>query len=306
MLRRLACRLNPRNTLSIPIRITESDINAAVHSSSEHLQQFPLNSGKRRWTEIDVVAREKWCEFFTTTALTYPPKRNIAEAQKTSDETVIDRHSPSLFWGTFFSVSQVMDKYETLVGYALKLGQFRRELELRTFPLRDALRLKRCSAQELASKQRELEALVKEMGELEAEKTQYAAKYFDTSVYNSLINLMRLFGETNPHATSYALQILDDMTALSIPFDETTQLLLRSLTFGDDDSHNSDALFSLVEFPEMGQVTNKLDSVEKLARDSIRTISRRHNLPITEGAYQQDKGTHPLLPRTPEGAEQEI
>lgn len=125
---------------------------------------------------------------------------------------------------------------------------------------------------------------------------------FTTAVINDLVNLLRIVAETDDSARRAGIQILDEVAALDLTFDLHTQMLLKSLTFGDGPQEDSNMLFSFVEYPERGEISASVGSLAAIAEDGLKTIAERHTTTLsTHGRlFLQDKATHPMIQRSAE------
>lgn len=260
-----------------------------------------LNPRTAAWIGFDVVSREK----FNKIKDSLSPAENywltfndaLANAPKTTPASAKDdirgvKDLPSL-----------IKVYASILGPALKLKRDLEIEELEHAYLKDRLKIGLASF-----KQAQLDEAKTKLVTLDANiakiKTQIAAigkEYFTTEVFNNLINATRLMGSKNSTVQRISVELLDHMTMLKVPFDDSTKILLNNVIFGDGPLEDSGMLFAFVEYPERGEVfatsSNNLDSI---ATQTIKLMQDRHQTPVDHGRKLQQNDTHPCLQRSPE------
>lgn len=121
---------------------------------------------------------------------------------------------------------------------------------------------------------------------------------FDTDIFNDIANILRVCGERNPSAHRMAMQVLEDMNLVGVPFNELTVKLLHATVFNDGAFDDSALMFTLFEYPERGEVSVSGKAVEAIADDALKIISRRHQTPLDNGTKLRQKDTQPCLQRS--------
>ena len=255
-------------------------------------------SPARHWAELDTTKRKQYkgiTESISKTSLCA-----IREKPPVSKRTAQEVASS---WKTAFpsSLYQLVEEYEGALQPVRQLQASWEELELESHHLKDDLKRGTSAFRQdhLDKCKTRYEAIKKEMA---AKKEQIAkiAQNLTTALFNDIINILRIAAEREEHARQMAILVLEDMTLLNVPFDATTQLLLKSVTFGDGPFQDSNLLFSFVEYPERGEISLSQDPLEKIADRALKTISDRHQTPITDGVLLRQGDTHPMIQRSPE------
>jgi hypothetical protein len=286
--------------MAIARPITDEEIASHLHVTSELAKAFPTSQKTKSWTAVNIVARAHY-QAFVSTSPREPllPLRTpqVAPAKPENPKNSLRAEWPTR---TFPDVLTLVKHYESVIAPALGLTAEINEINLEIYGLNDILKLKKHSAEILQKKKERLYEVQAKLKILKEKRASYVKDAFDTPTFNSLINVMRLCGENDEHAYLYSLRLLDDMTICEVPFDNTTQMLLKNIAFGDEPGDDSDMLFAFVEFPEMGEVSLTKEPVAKVCDDVIDRISQRHGIAVTEGLHLKDKSTHPMLPRTPD------
>lgn len=254
-----------------------------------------------RWTGIDVLGRKRLAALAAT--VTTKPLTSI-EAEVAAAPPTAPVSGRQLFETTDFkSVDEVITVYERAMHKVRVAKAAYDVLELQSFHIKDDLKrgLSAFKQAYLDKEKVRLEAVKKDMKEQRNVIIGVGAATFTTSILNDIINLLRLAGEKQEHARVMALKVLDDMTLLEIPFDETTQLLLKNIAFGDGPFDDSSLLFDCVGYPERGEISVAANlSLEGVADQALKTISARHQTPLDEGRLIRQTDTYPMLQWSPE------
>ncbi|EKF27414.1 hypothetical protein MOQ_008867 [Trypanosoma cruzi marinkellei] len=123
---------------------------------------------------------------------------------------------------------------------------------------------------------------------------------FDTAIFNDLANILRVCGECNPYAHRLSMRVLEDMNLLGVPFNDVTTKLLHAIVFNDGALDDSALMFTLVEYPERGEVSVSREPVDRIADSALRIISVRHQTPLDDGVKLRQSDTQPCLQRSAE------
>ena len=270
----------------------ESDVSKQLKLSKSHLKEFPVADATQLWTSLN-MARGHFKELIETT-----PHSPLVSIRSTSNLRK-QRGSTIEGWSTgmFESIESIAMFYERAISPAAKLTKEIEDLQLESHGLKDILRLKRLPASQLEAKKKRLNVVLEELTRLFKERAAYVESAFTTQIYNALINIFRLCGEADPHAHRYAVQLLDDMSAFGVPYDDSTKLLMKKICFNDEPHEDSEMLFSFVEVPELGEVVlkNGGKTVEDMNVQATGIAADRHNIPLTEGRYLTHPASHPNL-----------
>eukprot|EP00658_Telonema_sp_P-2_P013765 TRINITY_DN1521_c0_g1_i8.p1 TRINITY_DN1521_c0_g1~~TRINITY_DN1521_c0_g1_i8.p1 ORF type:complete len:217 (-),score=97.38 TRINITY_DN1521_c0_g1_i8:223-873(-) len=175
-------------------------------------------------------------------------------------------------------------------------------LELETFGLRDTVNrgLTAFKQSAIDDAKKRLATITAEMTDLKSQIAAISTANFTTALFNDLINLLRLSTPANPSAARAATLMMEDMAQLSVTFDETTQMLLRNIVFGDGPLEDSSLLFSFVEYPERGEISASKGSLAEIRDEALKTIAARHQTPLDDGRKLELGDTHPCLQRSAE------
>ena len=280
-------------SFSVMYAPTEADIAAKLNISVSHMQKYPLKSEARIWTGLN-LAQAHFANLIATT-----PNIPLVSIRSTWNPYKVPQDGIAA-WSlqTFTNIESVAMFYERTVAPAVKITKEIKDLELESFGLKDILRLKKLPITALEKKKIQLGQVTQDLADRKKERADYVAASFTTEIYNALINLFRLCGQKDQHAHRYAVQLLDDMSAFGVPYDEATKLLMKKICFNDEPSEDSEMLFAFVEVPELGEVSLKSEgkSVELMNESATKIAADRANLPLSEeGRYLTGQASHPNL-----------
>lgn len=200
------------------------------------------------------------------------------------------------------TVYDIIQAYEVILEPIRRLNRKKEIAELEMFHLKDQIKLaSKLKPGELEKKKSALITVKKEVDTLTKAMADASNASFTTASLNDFLNVLRVMSHTRDDAQTLASMVLDEMTRLChIPLNAESQLLARNVIFGDGPAEDSGVLFSLVEMPERGEVSVSRKTVEKIADDALKTISQRHETPITEGVLLRKLDTFPMLQRSSE------
>uniref|UniRef100_A0A7S4UHP1 Uncharacterized protein n=1 Tax=Paramoeba aestuarina TaxID=180227 RepID=A0A7S4UHP1_9EUKA len=271
---------------------SEEALKRVLKFDPKKITEFRVPQQTVLWTKLN-LARGYYHSFIQTApgtplillrqhATAYNPKKDedLVEAWKTRN---------------FSTIQELAEYYEAVINPALSIIKKIDGFQAESYALKDVLRLKVGSQAQLDKARTQLLIITDKIEFLKKQLKEYASSAFSTEIYNSILNIFRLAAESDDHAHRYAIQLLEDMTALGVPCDETTRLLMKKICFGDEPKEDSDMLFSYVELPEMGEVVLNAKNVKQMNKDAVRTAADRHNIEITEGRFMQNAASHPNL-----------
>jgi hypothetical protein len=273
---------------------TDAAIAKAEGVSVENLKD--LNPRTARWVGIDVVAREQLQALVATAKssadvdlyqLILDGKRGSVTAEQMKKST---------------DVKAVVSAYATLLAPVREMRARLDMLELESFGLRDTVNrgLTAFKQSVIDDAKKRLAVITAEASDLKSQIAAISSQSFSTALYNDLINLLRLAAPVNPSAARAATLMMEDMAQLNIAFDDTTQMLLRNIVFGDGPLEDSSLLFSFVEYPERGEISASKGSLAEIRDDALKTIAARHQTPLDDGRKLELGDTHPCLQRSAE------
>ncbi|CUG75584.1 Hypothetical protein, putative [Bodo saltans] len=250
------------------------------------------------WNALDTVARQRLSVLTRSDA----PLTGIASrVAKQSAVKVLDGKAFSTI--NFKTIEEVLLAYEEILLHARRAKVEYDALELESFHIKDDLKrgLSAFKQAHLDKSKSRLDVVKKELIVKKSFIRSVGEQYFTTAVFNDIVNVLRIAGETNEDGRIVATRILDDMTLLEVPFDAQTKLLLKNILFGDGPFEDSSLLFSCVEYPERGELTvagNR--TLEEIADEALFTIGNRHQTPVDDGKLFRQNDTHPCLQRSAE------
>jgi hypothetical protein len=258
-----------------------------------------LKPSEVNWTRVDVIGRKRLAALASTaseSAPLYEIRNNVA---KNPPKQPVD--PKKAFAANFTCINALVTTYEEVLYPVRALQKEWEDLDLESFGLKDDLKRGTSAFKQahLDKAQARLDVLKKTMS-TKRQQILTVASQLTTAMCNDIINALRIVGETQEHGRRMAFLVLEDMTLFDIAFDDTTKLLLKNLSFGDGPFEDSNMLFSLVEYPERGEISLSGEPLERIADHAIKTISTRHQTPITDGKLLRSGETHPLLQRSPE------
>nr|CCC92319.1 conserved hypothetical protein [Trypanosoma congolense IL3000] len=198
------------------------------------------------------------------------------------------------------SVREMLTFYEeVMLPVRVKREEFKLH-ELNSFHIKDDLK-RGLSAfkQDYLDKQKA--RLIEVEGEMKACQnfiSEVGASSFDTDICNDIANILRVCGERNPYAHRLALQVLEDMSLVGVPFNDITTKILSAAVFSDGALEDSALLFTLLEYPERGEVSVSTAPIEQIADETLKVISSRHHTPLDDGRQLRQSDTHPCLQRS--------
>ena len=285
--------------VTLGARVTSEEIAKAARVPASCATEVitPVESA---WMALNTVARRKLCPYtlnigqeilgLRAQVAAKPPAQPHKDALKTF-KTSPPSHGMELF------------RFYEEVMYPIR--SLKREfdvLELEMFTLQDHLRLglSKFKQEQLNEKEKQLKEVQERMATNVEARRLIVVESFDTLVFNDLINILRMAGEKSEPARRMAIRVLEDMTLCGVPFDETTKLMLKNVTFDDGPYDDSGLLFLMVKYPERGEISVSRKPLEALAGDSLKVVSNRHSVPITPGQPLQSTETHPMLQRSVE------
>lgn len=255
-----------------------------------------MNPRTARWVGIDVVAREQLQALVATSKasanvdlyqLILDGKRGNVTAEQMKKAT---------------DVKAIVAAYATILAPVREMRRRLDVLELETFGLRDTVNrgLTAFKQSVIDDAKKRLSTITAEMTDLKSQIAAISTTNFTTALFNDLINLLRLSTPANPSAARAATLMMEDMAQLSVAFDDTTQMLLRNIVFGDGPLEDSSLLFSFVEYPERGEISASKGSLAEIRDEALKTIAARHQTPLDDGRKLELGDTHPCLQRSPE------
>ena len=255
-----------------------------------------MNPRTARWVGIDVVAREQLQALVATSKasanvdlyqLILDGKRGNVTAEQMKKAT---------------DVKAIVAAYATILAPVREMRRRLDVLELETFGLRDTVNrgLTAFKQSVIDDAKKRLSTITAEMTDLKSQIAAISTANFTTALFNDLINLLRLSTPANPSAARAATLMMEDMAQLSVTFDDTTQMLLRNIVFGDGPLEDSSLLFSFVEYPERGEISASKGSLAEIRDEALKTIAARHQTPLDDGRKLELGDTHPCLQRSPE------
>lgn len=255
-----------------------------------------MNPRTARWVGIDVVAREQLQALVATSKasanvdlyqLILDGKRGNVTAEQMKKAT---------------DVKAIVAAYATILAPVREMRRRLDVLELETFGLRDTVNrgLTAFKQSVIDDAKKRLSTITAEMTDLKSQIAAISTANFTTALFNDLINLLRLSTPANPSAARAATLMMEDMAQLSVAFDDTTQMLLRNIVFGDGPLEDSSLLFSFVEYPERGEISASKGSLAEIRDEALKTIAARHQTPLDDGRKLELGDTHPCLQRSPE------
>eukprot|EP00658_Telonema_sp_P-2_P013761 TRINITY_DN1521_c0_g1_i1.p1 TRINITY_DN1521_c0_g1~~TRINITY_DN1521_c0_g1_i1.p1 ORF type:complete len:277 (+),score=99.31 TRINITY_DN1521_c0_g1_i1:183-1013(+) len=255
-----------------------------------------MNPRTARWVGIDVVARDQLQALVATSKLSadvdlyqliLDGKRGTVTAEQMKKAT---------------DVKAVVTAYATILAPVREMRTRLNALELETFGLRDTVNrgLTAFKQSAIDDAKKRLATITAEMTDLKSQIAAISTANFTTALFNDLINLLRLSTPANPSAARAATLMMEDMAQLSVTFDETTQMLLRNIVFGDGPLEDSSLLFSFVEYPERGEISASKGSLAEIRDEALKTIAARHQTPLDDGRKLELGDTHPCLQRSAE------
>ncbi|CBH13626.1 uncharacterized protein TEOVI_000802500 [Trypanosoma equiperdum] len=200
------------------------------------------------------------------------------------------------------SVRELVTFYEeVMLPVRVKNEEFKFH-ELNNFHIKDDLKrgLSAFKQDYLDNQKVKLVEVQKQMEACQKFIRDIGASSFDTNIFNDIANILRICGERNPYALRLSLQVLEDMSLVGVPFDDITTKILNAAVFNDGPLDDSALLFTLLEYPERGEVSVATKPVEKIADETLEVISRRHRTPLDNGKLLRQSDTHPCLQRSPE------
>lgn len=287
-----------RFTATIGKVSTAAEVGSAVGVPGPFVNRL-LKPSEVLWTGVDVIGRKRLAALAATASGSTPlyEIRNIVA--KNPPKQVTD--PKKAFAAPFTTVNALITTYEEVLAPVRVWQKEWEDLDLESFSLKDDLKRGTSAFKQahLDKCQARLTVLKKSMATTRQQILDVAGQ-LTTDLYNDIINVLRLVGETQEHGRRLAFLIFEDMTLLDVPFNETTKLLLKNLSFNDGPFEDSNMLFSLVEYPERGEISLSNEPLDKIADQAIKTISSRHQTPVTEGKLLRSGETHPLLQRSSE------
>ncbi|RNF01998.1 hypothetical protein TraAM80_06660 [Trypanosoma rangeli] len=172
--------------------------------------------------------------------------------------------------------------------------------ELNSFHIKDDLKrgLSAFKQDHLDKQKVELVKVQKQMQDCQEFIKSIGTTAFDTAICNDIANILRVCGERNPYAHRLAMQVLEDMNLVRVPFNEVTTKMLQAIVFNDGAFDDSALMFTLVEYPERGEVSVSREPVDRIADDTLKIISARHQTPLDDGVKLHQNDTQPCLQRS--------
>jgi len=255
-----------------------------------------MNPRTARWVGIDVVARDQLQALVATSKLS----ANVDLYQLILDGKRGNVTAEQMKKAT--DVKAVVSAYATILAPVREMRTRLNALELESFNLRDTVNrgLTAFKQSVVDDAKKRLAGINAEMSDLKSKIAEISATSFNTALFNDLINLLRLSTPANPSAARAATLMMEDMAELNITFDETTQMLLRNIVFGDGPLEDSSLLFSFVEYPERGEISASKGSLAEIRDEALKTIAARHQTPLDDGRKLELGDTHPCLQRSAE------
>lgn len=253
-----------------------------------------LNPRTYTWIGLDVVARQKLKPFTDTIDKSIDYARLYNEMLASAPKTIPAGSKEAL--KNAKDLPTLLKAYAGVLGPVKQLKKLLDAEELEQAYLKDRLKIGLTSF-----KQAQLDEAKSNLVKIDAAITKYKAEIaaigkenFTTESFNDIVNACRIAGLNN-----IATRMLDDMTLLSLPFNETTKMLLNNVVFGDGPLEDSGMLFAFVEYPERGEVfATKSTDLDAIATHTLKVISERHQTPLDSGRKLQKPDTHPCLQRS--------
>ncbi|KAF8301229.1 succinate dehydrogenase subunit [Trypanosoma cruzi] len=200
------------------------------------------------------------------------------------------------------SVTELVTFYEEVMLPARLAHQEYTVYELKSFHIKDDLKrgLSAFKQDHLDKQKAELAKVQKQMQECQEFIKGIGKSAFDTAIFNDLANILRVCGECNPYAHRLSMRVLEDMNLLGVPFNDVTTKLLHAIVFNDGALDDSALMFTLVEYPERGEVSVSREPVDRIADSALKIISVRHQTPLDDGVKLRQGDTQPCLQRSAE------
>ena len=273
-----------------------SDIGAAAGVPGSFVGRL-LKASEASWVAVDVVGRKRLAALASTVKDAVPLYEIRSIVAKNPPKQPVD--VKKAFATLPPTVTALITLYEEILYPVRGLQKEWDELDLESYSLKDDLKRGTSAFKQahLDKAQARLDVLKKSMAS-KRQQILAVAGQLSTAIFNDIINVLRIAGETHEHARRMAFLVLEDMTVLDVPFDDITKALLKNISFGDGPFEDSNMLFSLVEYPERGEISISNEPLDKIADHAMKTISTRHQTPITEGRLLRSGDTHPLLQRS--------
>lgn len=288
-------------SVAMGIPASSAEICAAAKLPPSHKELMtPIDAN---WTAINLVNRKRLqplASKYAGEALT-TIKDAVAEAQAKAPKPV--KGAKQAFkTGKFDTVVALVTRYEEVMAPIRRMAAEIEIIQLEVYGLKDHIKLGLSifKADQIEAKKKLLAETQKDLAAKTAAFEAQIADSFDTEIFNDIVNTLRIAGETQPEAREMAERVLEDMTLCNVAFDECTKLLLKNVIFGDGPYEDSSLLFTFVEYPERGEVSLSKAPLEKIADEAMRTISKRHQTPVTEGKLIRSPESHPNLQRSVE------
>ncbi|RNF19296.1 uncharacterized protein Tco025E_04231 [Trypanosoma conorhini] len=258
------------------------------------------------FTEVD-LARVRFAPLIATLGAEEDVTKIAAEVKAAKADSAAARKpvagAKEKFKGTAWkSVKELVTFYEEVMLPARLVHQDYNFYELNSFHIKDDLKrgLSAFKQDHLDKQKVELVKVQAQMQECQEFIKSVGTTAFDTAICNDIANILRVCGECNPHAHRLAMQVLEDMNLLRVPFNDVTTKLLHAIVFNDGALDDSALMFTLVEYPERGEVSVSREPVDRIADGALKIISARHQTPLDDGVLLHQSDTQPCLQRSPE------
>eukprot|EP00758_Cryptobia_borreli_P002991 Tbor_TRINITY_DN3441_c0_g1::TRINITY_DN3441_c0_g1_i1::g.3646::m.3646 len=281
------------NSRAFTTNVTLAEVAKAESIPVEIINE--MNPNIIRWISLEKVPREQWKTFMATaledkTTDYFTLSMNRSEAKVTDKEKLLKSAN----------VIDMVKAYAEIVGPAHILKTKWDVLELESFGLRDVINrgLSAFTQSVIDTAKARLDVIIKEMSVINSQIEKIGADFFTISIYNNIVNVMRIVGQTSKNQTAIrcATQMLEDMSSLfRISYDDTTKMLLKNIVFEDGPLEDSHLLFSFVEYPERGEISTSKATLGVIADDILKVIASRHQTPLDGGRMLQLGDTHPCL-----------
>ena len=279
---------------------------AAAMGVPEHDLSSTIKASWRHWAAVEIVARHRLTPLASNVGghlLSDAAKAVAANPPEAPVTNGVETFSKTGF-ATLFDAAVA---FERAMFFARRWVAELRVLELESYHLKDDLKLglsvfKQPHLDRCKTRLEEVKGLIV------AKKAAIAAagqQNFTTAIVNDLANAARVAAALTSAAAaedarSFAIRVLDDATAVGVPFDGLTQWLLRHILFGDGPCDDSSLLFTCVEYPERGEISVSDGPLERIADAAVKHISERHHTPVDDGRMLRQSDTHPMLQWSPE------
>lgn len=296
----------PASAATLGKAVTVEEV-ASVHSVPASLLPSAKNPRIVAFTQMD-LARNKFAPLIATVTAQTADLRAIAaeveaafknDASKASHVTGAKQEFEQKSWS---SVSELIKYYEEVM-YPIRLQHRQYKLhELNSYHMKDVLKrgLSAFKQDYLDEQAKLLEVEKAGMSKCEQAIAAAVQEAFTTAICNDIANILRVAGEKFEHAHAMAVNVLEDINIMKVPYDDVTREIVNAVSFNDGPFDNSALLFEVIEYPERGEVSLQQGELQGVSDSILKLISQRHQTPLDDGVLLRSGETHPNLQRSPE------